>query len=95
MTMTQWSMMTVTVGHTANGGDYTNESADVKVTITETDTPTLSIAGASVAENAGSVTFTVSLSVASSNAASSNDGDLCPMECFGQGLQRLVMITRQ
>ena len=59
---------TVTVGHAANGGDYTNESADVKVMITETDTPTLSIADAGVAENAGSVTFSVSLSVASSNA---------------------------
>ena len=59
---------TVTVGHAASGGDYTNESADVKVMITETDTPTLSIADAGVAENAGSVTFSVSLSVASSNA---------------------------
>ena len=45
---------TVTVGHAANGGDYTNESADVKVMITETDTPTLSIADAGAAENAGS-----------------------------------------
>ena len=59
---------TVTVGHAANGGDYVNESADVKVTITETDTPTLSIADANAAEDAGSVTFSVSLSVASSNA---------------------------
>ena len=58
----------VTVGHTANGGDYVNESANVEVTITENDTPTLSIADGSAAENAGSVTFTVSLSVASSNA---------------------------
>ena len=59
---------TVTVGHAANGGDYVNESAELEVMITETDTPTLSIADGSAAENAGSMTFTVTLSTASSNA---------------------------
>ncbi len=60
----------VTLTHTVSStGDYASETAaDVAVTIAETDTPTLSIADESVAEDAGSATFTVTLSVASSNA---------------------------
>ena len=60
----------VTVTHAVSStGDYSGETAsDVKVTITETGTPTLSIGDASAGEDDGSVTFTVSLSVASSNA---------------------------
>ena len=59
----------VTLTHTVSStGDYASETAaDVAVTIAETDTPTLSIADESVAEDAGSATFTVTLSVASSN----------------------------
>ncbi len=60
---------TVTLTHSVSStGDYASETAaDVAVTIAETDTPTLSIADESVAEDAGSATFTVTLSVASSN----------------------------
>ena len=79
---------TVTVGHTANGGDYVNESANVEVTITENDTPTLSIADAGAAENAGSVTFTVSLSVASSDAVTVT-------WATSMGQQRLVRTIRR
>ncbi len=56
-----------TVGHSASGGDYNNESASVEVTIVEDDTPTLSIADRSAAESDGTMAFTVTLSVASSN----------------------------
>ena len=57
----------VTLTHTVKGGDYDGQSAsDVVVTIVETDTPTLSIADATAAEDAGSVSFTVSLSQAGS-----------------------------
>ena len=60
----------VTLTHSVSStGDYASErAADVEVRITEIDTPTLSIEDEKAAEDAGSVTFTVTLSVASSNA---------------------------
>ena len=73
----------VTVGHTANGGDYVNESANVEVTITENDTPTLSIADGSAAEDAGSVTF---YGESECGEQRCGDGDLCYLEwhrCWG------------
>ena len=59
----------VTISHTVSSpGDYAGETAsNVEVRIAESDTPTLSIADESVAEDAVSATFTVTLSVASSN----------------------------
>ncbi len=54
------------IGHSANGGDYANESASVEVLITEADTPTLSIANQSAVEDAGTMSFTVTLSIATS-----------------------------
>ena len=56
-----------TVGHSASGGDYNGQTAEVEVTIVEDDTPTLSIADRSAAESDGTMAFAVTLSVASSN----------------------------
>ena len=61
----------VTLTHSVSGGDYEANAvtaSDVKVTLAETDSPTLSIADRSAAEDAGSMTFTVHLSVASSDS---------------------------
>ena len=60
----------VTLTHTVSStGDYASETAaDAVVTIVEDDTPTLSIANRSATESAGTMVFTVTLSVASSNA---------------------------
>ncbi len=56
----------VTLTHTVSGGDYTGEAAaSVTVTIVENDISTLSIDNASASESAGTVSFTVRLSVAS------------------------------
>ena len=58
----------VTLQHTVSGGDYgTVTASPVRVTILENDTPTLSVEDAREVESAGSVVFTVSLSVASSS----------------------------
>ena len=54
------------IGHQGSGGDYGTETASVTVTVVEADTPTLTIADASGREDAGTVAFVVSLSVASS-----------------------------
>ena len=58
---------TVTLTHTADGGDYDSVSGDsVQVTVVETTVPVLSVEDAGVAEDAGAITFTVTLSVESS-----------------------------
>ena len=54
------------IGHQGSGGDYGTETASVTVTVVEADTPTLTVADASGREDAGTVAFVVSLSVASS-----------------------------
>ena len=60
---------TVTLSHAVSGADYEGEAAaPVAVRITENDAPTLSMSDARAAESTGAVTFTVRLSVASSNA---------------------------
>ena len=60
----------VTLTHTVSStGDYASETAaDVAVTIAENDTPTLSMSGVRADEDVGEMVFTVTLSVASSNA---------------------------
>ena len=60
----------VTITHAVAGGDYEGETAEsVEVTVVENDTPTLFIVSdGDVSEDAGSATFTVRLSVASSQA---------------------------
>ena len=56
----------VTLTHTVSGGDYAGETAaSVTVTIVENDISTLSIDNASASESAGTMSFTVRLSVAS------------------------------
>ena len=59
----------VTITHTVAGGDYDGaDAAAVTVRITETDTPALGlVADARAGEAAGSLTFTVRMSVASSD----------------------------
>ena len=59
----------VTIRHTVTGGDYDGaDAAAVTVRIAETDTPTLAlVADARAVESAGSLTFTVRMSVASSD----------------------------
>ena len=55
--------MPVTLTNTASGGDYGSESASVSVTITEDDTAMFSVIGPmSVGEDAGTATYTVTLS---------------------------------
>ena len=57
----------VTLTHTVAGGDYGSEDADsVEVTINENDTTTVSVDDVVAEEGAGTITFTVTLSVASS-----------------------------
>ena len=58
----------VSITHSVSStGDYSGETAEsVEVSITETIVPVLSIENASAAEDAGTLTFTVSLSVESS-----------------------------
>ena len=59
----------VVLTHTVSGNDYQGVSAaNVRVTIIEANTPTLTIADVRAAENVGNMAFTVTLSVASSNA---------------------------
>ena len=59
----------VTITHDVSGGDYGTVTADpVKATIIENDAPTLSMSGVRADEDVGDMTFTVTLSVASSNA---------------------------
>ena len=71
----------VTISHSATGGDYTGQSAELAVTIAETTLPALSITDRSASEDAGEIVFEVRLSVASSNevtvkyATSSGTGD--------------------
>ena len=55
------------IGHQGSGGDYGAETASVTVTVVEADTPTLTIADGSGREDAGTLAFVVSLSVASSD----------------------------
>ena len=56
----------VTLTHTVSGGDYAGETAaSVTVTIVENDISTLSIDNASASESVGTMSFTVRLSVAS------------------------------
>ena len=56
-----------TLTHAISGGDYEGLSVPtVAVTITEDDTPTLSIADADAPESAGTILFTVALSMVSS-----------------------------
>ena len=55
-----------TVGHSASGGDYNGQTAEVEVTIVEDDTPTLSIADRRAAESDGTIGFSVTLSIESS-----------------------------
>ena len=59
----------VTITHAVAGGDYAGETAEnVEVTVVENDTPVLSIVSdGDVSEAAGSATFTVELSLASSD----------------------------
>ena len=61
----------VTITHAVAGGDYGANSVpadDVEVTVVENDTPVLSVVpDGDVQEDAGSATFTVKLSLASSN----------------------------
>ena len=57
----------VTIVHTVAGGDYDGEpAAAVTVRIAETNTPALGVADARAGEAAGSLTFTIRMSVASS-----------------------------
>ena len=57
----------VTIVHTVAGGDYAGEpAAAVRVRVAETDTPALGVADARAGEAAGSLTFTIRMSVASS-----------------------------
>ena len=59
----------VTLTHTVTGGDYQGTSANsVVVTITEDDTAVLTIEDQDVMEDAGTMVFTVTMSVASSDA---------------------------
>ena len=63
----------VDLTHTVSGGDYTGEAAaSVRVTIVENDISTLSIDNASASESAGTMSFTVRLSVASATAVTVN-----------------------
>ena len=74
----------VTLTHTVTGGDYAGELADpVVVTIVENDISTLSIDNASASESVGTMSFTVRLSVASTqpvtvNYATSNGTAIAP-----------------
>ena len=52
----------VTLLHTASGGDYAGQRAEVEVTIVETGTPMLRITGAAAPESAGEIVFEVRLS---------------------------------
>ena len=59
----------VILTHTVTGGDYQGQSANsVVVTITEDDTAVLTIEDRDVMEDAGTMVFTVTMSVASSDA---------------------------
>ena len=64
----------VTITHSVSStGDYNGKTASsVVVSITETTVPVLSIGNASALENAGTMSFTVGLSVASSEAVTVN-----------------------
>ena len=58
----------VTLTHTANGGDYVNVQETVTVTIVEKDTSALSVSDARAAEDGGNVVFTVGISAANGEA---------------------------
>ena len=63
----------VTLSHTVSGNDYQGVSADnVTVTIIESNVPTLTIADVRGGEGDGPMAFTVTLSVASSDAVTVN-----------------------